>query len=193
MPRLKAEERKRQLLQVAKQAFAQGGYAATTTSEIAKAAGVTEPILYRHFAGKQALFQAIIESTSEAMIQSFAALIEKERDPARRVRKVCSSLPDHIRKHADAYHVLQGALTTSRDRNVVEVLRRHYGKIHAFIRGLIKHGQDAGAFDRRIDARRAAWHIVMAGVGYATLSLNLEIIDRATINETIEEIIKGMR
>ena len=41
MPRLKAEQRKEQLLEIATKVFARGGYAATTTSEIAHAAGVT--------------------------------------------------------------------------------------------------------------------------------------------------------
>jgi AcrR family transcriptional regulator len=193
MPRLKAEQRKEQLVKVATQVFAKGGYAATTTAEIAEAAGVTEPILYRHFKNKQELFVAIVQEVSEATVAHFAELAAKESDPIRRIRKVCSSIADHIRKHAEAYHVLHGALTTSQDKRVLEVIKQHYAKMHGFFRQLIKQGQDGGAFDRKIDARRAAWHIVMGGVGYATLSLNLEVIDRATISETIEEVVRGMQ
>jgi AcrR family transcriptional regulator len=193
MPRLKAEQRKEQLLDIATRVFARGGYAATTTSEIAHAAGVTEPILYRHFKNKQELFQAIVENVSDVMIASFEELIAHEPDPAKRIRRVCSTIAEHIRKYSDSYHVLHGALTTSRDKRVVDVIRAHYGKIHAFFKTLIKQGQDAGTFDRSISPTRAAWHIVMAGVGYSTLSLNLGIIDRAAINETIEEVIKGLQ
>lgn len=193
MPRLKAAQRKEQLLQIATQVFGKGGYAATTTAEIAHTAGVTEPILYRHFKNKQELFQAIIESVSAGMIAGLNALIEKENDPVKRLRKVCWGIPDHIRKFADSYHVLHGALTTSRDKKVIEVIRQHYGTIQSFFKQLIKQGQDAGAFDRKINPGRAAWHFVMAGVGYATLTLNLEIIDRGTITETIEEMIRGLQ
>lgn len=193
MPRLKAEQRREQLLDIATKAFAVGGYSATTTAQIAHAAGVTEPILYRHFKGKQALFVAIVERVSAETTEYFRALTVKEPDPVKRIRKVCTNLPEHIHRHGDAYHVLHGALTTSRDKKVVEVIKGHYAQMHGFFRDLIRQGQQAGAFDRRIDARRAAWHMVMTGVGYATLSLNLDVIDRATITETVEEIVRGMR
>lgn len=193
MPRLKAEQRKAQLLDIATQAFAQGGFAATTTAQIAQLAGVTEPILYRHFKGKQQLFVAIVERVSAETTEYFRSLTAKEKDPINRLRKVCASLPEHIRRRADAYHVLHGALTTSRDKAVVEVIKRHYAQMHAFFRDLIRQGQSTGAFDHDLDARRAAWHIVMTGVGYATLSLNLDVIDRATIGETIDELLRGMR
>src|SRR5687768_7683292 len=53
MPRLKAAQRREQLISVATRLFAERGYEATTTAAIAEAAGVTEPILYRHFHNKQ--------------------------------------------------------------------------------------------------------------------------------------------
>lgn len=39
--------------------FARRGYAETTTKDLAKAAGVSEPLLYKHFPSKDALYQAI--------------------------------------------------------------------------------------------------------------------------------------
>ena len=45
MPRLKAPQRREQLIEVATKLFARNGYEATTTAAIALAAGVTEPIL----------------------------------------------------------------------------------------------------------------------------------------------------
>src|SRR5438067_12182421 len=65
MRRLKAPQRREQLIEVATKLFAKWGYDATTTAAIAEAAGVTEPILYRHFDSKQELFVAIVPSASE--------------------------------------------------------------------------------------------------------------------------------
>ena len=62
MPRLKAPQRREQLIEVATKLFARNGYEATTTAAIALAAGVTEPILYRHFKSKQELFVAIVRA-----------------------------------------------------------------------------------------------------------------------------------
>ena len=64
MARLKAAQRREQLIGVATKLFAKTGYDATTTADIAKAAGVTEPILYRHFESKQELFVAIVRDVS---------------------------------------------------------------------------------------------------------------------------------
>jgi TetR/AcrR family transcriptional regulator len=59
--RMPAEDRRRQLLEVAIDLFSEKGFAATTTKEIAAAAGVTEAIIFRHFATKQDLYKAILD------------------------------------------------------------------------------------------------------------------------------------
>ena len=53
--RLPAEERKAVVLDCACGIFSTGSYRGTTTAEIARKAGVTEPILYRHFDSKRDL------------------------------------------------------------------------------------------------------------------------------------------
>ena len=58
--RLPATDRRRQLLETALDLFAQKGFAATTTKEIAAAAGVTEAIIFRHFPSKQELYSAVL-------------------------------------------------------------------------------------------------------------------------------------
>jgi len=57
--RLSAEERKTAIVKAALPLFARKGYAETTTKELARAAGVSEPLLYKHFPGKEALYLEI--------------------------------------------------------------------------------------------------------------------------------------
>jgi AcrR family transcriptional regulator len=59
--RLSAEERRREIVRVAVKLFSQHGFRGTTTKEIAVAAGVSEAIIFRHFATKEELYRAIID------------------------------------------------------------------------------------------------------------------------------------
>ncbi|HEV2883396.1 MAG TPA: TetR/AcrR family transcriptional regulator [Pyrinomonadaceae bacterium] len=60
-PRMAAEDRKLQILRVAVGLFSQRGFGGTTTKEIAQAAGVSEAMVFRHFATKQELYSAILD------------------------------------------------------------------------------------------------------------------------------------
>src|ERR1051325_7132414 len=85
--RLNAEDRRRLLLKAAIGSFAQKGFAGTKTKDIASAAGVSEAILFRHFASKEALYQEILD-TKEApdmraqMMAKLEAAADRRADDA---------------------------------------------------------------------------------------------------------------
>jgi len=54
-------ERRQVLLHAAAAAFARTGYAATSMHDIAAAAGITRLVVYRHFAGKEALYRSVLQ------------------------------------------------------------------------------------------------------------------------------------
>ena len=66
-PRMPGEDRRKQLLQVAVESFAQHGFSGTKTKDIAAAAGVSEAILFRHFASKEDLYHAILDEKEAAL------------------------------------------------------------------------------------------------------------------------------
>jgi AcrR family transcriptional regulator len=59
--RMSAENRRLQILRVAVSLFSQKGFGGTTTKEIAQAAGVSEAMVFRHYATKQELYSAILD------------------------------------------------------------------------------------------------------------------------------------
>src|ERR1051326_5746444 len=59
--RMCADERRLQIAAVAMRLFSERGFRGTTTKEIAQAAGVSEAIIFRHFATKEELYTAIID------------------------------------------------------------------------------------------------------------------------------------
>src|SRR5215471_4461999 len=79
--RMTKAERKRQLLAHAKHLFVTQGYHATTTEKIAQAAGVSEPVLYRHFDSKKALFLEVLEEIREATLTRWHAETAGVTDP----------------------------------------------------------------------------------------------------------------
>jgi AcrR family transcriptional regulator len=64
--RLPAEQRRRQLLDVACDVFATTGFHTTAMDDIAAAAGVTKPVLYQHFPSKRALFVELLADLATA-------------------------------------------------------------------------------------------------------------------------------
>src|SRR5262252_4325780 len=66
------EQRRLQILRIAMRLFSQRGFRGTTTKEIALAAGVSEAMVFRHFATKEELYSAILDHK---------ACLHDERDP----------------------------------------------------------------------------------------------------------------
>ncbi|MDT3699586.1 MAG: TetR/AcrR family transcriptional regulator [Thermincola sp.] len=79
--RLSKEERIRHVVQTAKTLFIRHGYAATSTAQIAREAGIAEMTLFRYFATKRELFGAVIAPLIE--INWFQATPANEQSPTR--------------------------------------------------------------------------------------------------------------
>lgn len=60
--RLTKEQRKEQILEAATNIFVERGYHHTKTKDIARACGISEPVIYKHFKGKDELFLAVMSS-----------------------------------------------------------------------------------------------------------------------------------
>ncbi|HUB26568.1 MAG TPA: TetR/AcrR family transcriptional regulator [Tepidisphaeraceae bacterium] len=193
MLRLKAPQRRHQLMTVATRLFAKRGYEATTTAAIADAAGVTEPILYRHFKGKQELFVAIVRDMCDQTLRHFHDLAAPIPDPAEKLRVIARGFPDHLHRLSDAYQVIHGALATSRDRKVLAVIREHYSRIEDFFADLIRQGQHSGVFRAQDDPHSHAWHLINLGIGFAMISLNLPHLDNPGGIEAIESVVRGLK
>ncbi len=191
MARLKAPQRREQLIEVATKLFAQWGYTATTTAAIADAAGVTEPILYRHFKSKQELFVAITRAMSQQTLKRWHSLLSETENPAEQLRSIAKHFPAHVRDLSDAYHVIHGALSTSRDKKVQAVMREHYEQIESFFCDIVVKGQQQGLF-REVDPKVPAWMLIHTGIGYAMIALNLSQFDPGLVEEAVEYVLRGL-
>ncbi len=71
-PRLTADARREQILDVAIDVFGRAGYYGSSMNDIAEAAGVTKPVLYQHFDSKSDLYRALLEEVGNRMLGAIA-------------------------------------------------------------------------------------------------------------------------
>jgi AcrR family transcriptional regulator len=73
--RLTAEVRRDSLVEIARHAFAARGYEGVRTQDIARVAGVSEALLYRHFASKRELYLEVMRGSAEALQATVAKAV----------------------------------------------------------------------------------------------------------------------
>ena len=80
------KSKKEKIVQAALKLFAEEGFKTTSTSNIAKEAGVSEGLIFRHFKNKNGLLEAI-QQMADIKIQSIYADIINEEDPKELIRR----------------------------------------------------------------------------------------------------------
>jgi AcrR family transcriptional regulator len=162
--RLAAPERRAAVLDCACRAFAQGSYRGTTTAEIARHAGVTEPILYRHFDSKRALYLACLDETWKQLRALWDEAIAQEPDSALWVRRMALAYREAggLRDTTSSL-LLQAIAEASEDAAIRAYVRRHLRRIHRYVAEVHRRAQEAGGILPERDPDAEAW--VFLGLG----------------------------
>ncbi len=165
--RLNAADRRRQLLQVAKKLFAEKGYKMTTTANIAKAAKVTEPILYRHFKSKKNLFLEVINEIRRETLDQWRKMAEESDNPLEALRMIARSFQAAKQTHGLEYRVTHRALAEVNDREIAEMLRAFYSDEAECFTEIIEKGQRVGQFRADVNPEMAAWSMIRQALAYS--------------------------
>ena len=174
--RMSAEDRKLQILRVAVSLFSQRGFGGTTTKEIAHAAGVSEAMVFRHFATKQELYSEILDHkacsgdsmnpeqmVAEALKQkddravferlALGALVHHESDPEFQRLLLHSALEGHelaemfFEKFIRRVYELLGNYITERQRDGAMVEVDPAIVVRSFIGMIIHHSLNNNLWD----------------------------------------------
>ncbi|MEC9373950.1 MAG: helix-turn-helix domain-containing protein [Planctomycetota bacterium] len=170
MRRLPAAERRAQLLETAVKLFAERGYAGATTAELAKAAGVTEPIIYRHFQSKRDLFIALIDRTGDETMRLWEKHLSDAPDPGERLRRLIAANPMVTNKGRGVYRVIVQAMTEIDDEEILAALQRHIIALHQFVTREVVKAQENEQVSRRFSPEITAWLLLHLGLGYGVLA-----------------------
>src|SRR5712692_10560735 len=173
-PRMRKADRKRQLLEHAKQLFVTLGYQNTTTEKIAGAAGVSEPVLYRHFESKKALFLEVLQEIRQATLDRWQAGTAGVADPLAKLHAIMDRYLGSTREHALEFRVMHRTLMETEDAEIVALLRSFYLDSEELLAQIIAEGQQTGVFRRSLDPRVGAWELIRSALGY-TLTLPLDV------------------
>ena len=164
-PRMAAADRRRHLVETAIRLFTEGSYHGTTTAEIARAAGVSEPILYRHFASKRDLYLAALELVWEKTRVEWERKLADATDACAAVEAIGKG---HVSVRSPKLQLaelwVQALGEASEDPELRRHLRGHMREVHDFVAGLIRRGQEQGAIAAERDADSEAWIMLAGGI-----------------------------
>jgi len=160
--RLPAQERRQAVLDAACRVFFKTSYRGATTAEIAREAGITEPILYRHFGSKRDLYIACLDEAWR-IFREFAeqALLENPGGCLGAITDVYMAKRAKLRL-VDLW--IQALTEASEDALIAKAVRHQILEVHAFLAEVIRRGQADGVLHADRDPAAEAWIFVAGGL-----------------------------
>lgn len=162
--RLAATDRRAAIVQAALGVFSERTYGRATTAEIARAAGVTEPILYRHFASKRELFLECVDEVWRRLRDAIEEEIAAEPDPAGWVLAVPRAIATLRQRGLAPTQLWLHALSeATHDEVIRRYFRRHLREVHDYVADVLRRAQEAGGVQASRDVEAEAW--IGIGIG----------------------------
>lgn len=139
--RLPADRRRATIIRAAGPLFARDGYAATRLADIAAGAGVTKPIVYRHFESKKALYMSLLVKHRDDL-PTFLEVIDPAASSEATVRAILERWLDYVRENRHAWVML------FRDSSGDEEIRALRGEVNLRAREVLAAFIEAQAGSR---------------------------------------------
>jgi len=98
-------QRREQLLDVGRALFASKGFDGTTTEEIAAEAGVSKPVVYEHFGGKEGLYAVVVDREMARLLERITASLIGNH-PRELLEQAAGALLQYIESQSDGFRIL---------------------------------------------------------------------------------------
>ena len=152
------------ILDAAEEQFRRMGYAKTAVADIARALGMSPANIYRFFASKAAINEAICEKHFAAVHGLMRAIMAEDRPAAERLERFVLELHRYNKTRCVAERRLHDMVAAGLEENWSAV-ERHIAAIHEMVAELVADGVRRAEFARDIDPRDAANAICTACTG----------------------------
>ena len=159
-PRLSASERRQAIIAAALRVFSEGSYAGATTAQIAREAGISEPILYRHFASKRELYFACLEEAWSGLRDSLREKMD-EVGPVEAWRELAPTTMRRLKAVVPNLW-MQAVTEAGNDPEIRRYVRKHMREVHDFFAEVLGRIQEAGGIPADRDTNAEAW-VFLAG------------------------------
>ncbi len=103
--RMTGKQRRQQLLDVGRSLFAERGYDGTSVEEIAARAGVSKPVVYEHFGGKEGLYAVVVDREVQHLLEAFTNALTGDQ-PRLLLEQATLALLTYIEDEADGFRIL---------------------------------------------------------------------------------------
>jgi AcrR family transcriptional regulator len=166
--RLSGEERRGTILDAAIEEFAKQGFRGATTAALARAAGITEALLYRHFRSKRALFLGAVGHVLASVEREVETILGAHAHPVDALRELFTYFRRELRENPQFGHLIYVVATELRDPEFRREYLRYQDRILARIEEALRRWERDGYLRPSVEPRAVAWLILGA---HQTLSL----------------------
>ena len=170
-PKRPAQERRRLILESAQAVFANSNYAKVGTAELAKAAGLSEPALYRYFSGKRDLYVSTLKATGPRLLGIWQHIRGQVVNPLDVIWTIGTGYYEHVLSRSPVMKLLFEALSEADDPEIRATVRQSFLSMVGFIEETLEVGKSRGLVRRDIDSRVAAWHFMAIGLAFDLIHL----------------------
>jgi AcrR family transcriptional regulator len=104
--RMTGKQRREQLLDIGRSLFAEKGFDATSVEEIAQRAGVSKPVVYEHFGGKEGLYAVVVDREMSALLDTITGALTSTGHPRELLERAAFALLDYVEQSSDGFRIL---------------------------------------------------------------------------------------
>jgi AcrR family transcriptional regulator len=160
--RLPKEARRQEVLDTACRVFSRLSYRGATTAEIAREAGISEPILYRHFGSKRDLYLACLDEAWRSFREGAGRAIAE--DPDRCLGAIADAYMARDKRIRMVDLWIQALTVAPEDEVIAAALRSQVREVQEFFAEVIRDGQARGIVVAERDAVAESWLFIAGGL-----------------------------
>ena len=138
--RMTGKQRREQLVSIGREVFAERGFEGTSIEEIAARAGVSKPVVYEHFGGKEGLYAVVVDREMLRLEKVVTESLATGRSRAR-IEQAVLALLTYVEDDTDGFQILVRDMQPGQDRTYSTLLNDAVAQVsHILAKAFVRSG-----------------------------------------------------